>query len=400
MGAPKPKSPHPPPHAPVTAKITATLAAHPGIVAAAASPAPIKTGAPFTAVAKTLPKRAGKTWAPLVKALGEERKLAEPEICRAFEETARRHALMRPTIEQLKGTFNEIVLGHAPERCAARTRIVEAALFFQLFDLVAGRASFFINDGLTAGGFATVPLSAGRVLTLADLPLAPAERAAAAKRMKRRPAGPPSPVLYDFALAETERLHAALKGQVLHVRDAEIGGSEFIDFGSVLPLTANRRLLVASEEYKTVASGGGAAQSAVKLNRIFPADAVKLNRIFRPEVAGDTLLTLTVTNNLPLSAWPSGPPGGAARIDTTMGRLVVPMTADGMNQVLVKATDGPVDLGFVREVLRGKGLAERKAGLGEATAADRKLETRIYVERQRMPGRAIEAAFEALIRNP
>lgn len=389
MAPPKPKPPNPLPHAPVKAQITATLAAHPGIVAAVVPPVPIKTGAPFNALAKHIPKRAGHTWAPLVEELGEMRKLTEPEICLAFEETARRHASMSPTIEQLKGTFNEVVLGHAPERCAARTRIVEAALFMQLFDLVAGRASFFIKDDLTPQGFAAIPLSAGRVLTLADLPLTPAELSAATKRMKKRPMGPPSPALYDFALAETERLHAALKGFIVHVRDAEIGGSEFIDFGSVLPLTADRRLLVASEEYKTVASGGGAAQSAVKLNRIF-----------RTEVGGTTSLTLTVTNNLPLSAWTGGSPGGAASINTTIGQLVVPMTADGMNQVLVKATSGSIDKEFVRDVLRGKGLAERKVGLGEAATADRALETRINVERLRMPGRAIEAAFAALIRNP
>lgn len=47
-----------------------------------------------------------------------------------------------------------------------------------------------------------------------------------------------------------------------------------------------------------------------------------------------------------------------------------------------------------------KGLAERKAGLGELTVANRTLETRIYVDRLRMPGRTIEAVFEALIRNP
>lgn len=386
---PKPKSPHPPPHAPVQAQITATLAAHPGIVPPATLPAPTKTGAPFTAVAKTLSKRAGNTWAPLVLALGIERNLSELQIIRAFEETARRHAGMSPTIEQLKGTFNEVILGHAPERCKARTRIVKDALFLQLFDLVAGRASFFIKDGLTAGAFSAVPLSAGQVLTLADLPLTPPERAAAVKRMTGRPKGPPSPALYDFALAETERLHTALLDLIIHVRDAEIGGSEFIDFGSVLPLTAGRLLLVASEEYKTVASGGGAAQSAVKLNRIF-----------RAEVAGNTEIRLIVTNNLPLPAGAGGSPGVATRIDTTMDRLVIPMTADGVNQVLVKATAGPVDKSFVRDVLRGKGLAERQAGLGDATIADRLLETRINVERLRMPGRAIEAAFAALIRNP
>jgi hypothetical protein len=385
---PKPPHPHPPPHAPVVEKTTATLAAHPGIVAAAVPPAPSK-GAPFMANAETLAARAGKSWPTLVTALGRERNLSEPEIRRAFVETAHRHAGGKPTPQMLKGTFNEIVLGHAPERCAARTRIVEAALFLQIFDLVAGRKSFFINDGLTAGGFNAVPLSAGRVLTLADLKLPPAERAAAAKRMKSRPAGPPSPALYDFVLAETYRLHAVLKDQVVHVRDTEIDGSEFIDRGSVLPLTGDRHLLNASEEFKTVGSGGGAAQSAVKLSRMYG-----------PGISGATPLTLPVTNNLSLSAWPSGPPGGEGRIDTTMGRLVVPMTADGANQVLVKATKGPVDRSFVRDVLRGKGLSDRMTRQGNPTVADGKLETVIHVELLRMPGRAIEDVFEALIRNP
>jgi hypothetical protein len=386
----KPKTPHPnpPPHAPVSAKVAQTLATHPQIVSAADLPPPVQLGAPFKVIPATLHTRAGKTWAPLVRALAEKRNLTEAQVRLAFVETERRLALMKPTISQLKGTFNEIVLGHAPERCAARTKVVEAALFFQLFDVVAGRASFFTVDGLTGGGLAAVPLSAGRVLTLDDLPLSATELAALKRQMKRRPTGPPSPALYDFALELTDPLHAAVKESVIHVRDWEIDGSEFIDQGSILPLREARQLLVASEEYKTAGSGGGTTQSAVKLNRIY-----------EPGISGTTPLTAIVTNNLPLAAWTGGPPGGGARIDTTMGRLVVPATADGPNQVLIKATKGPVDRAFVRDVLRGKGLVERKAGLGEIAAMDRKLETRIHVELLQMPGREIEAVFEALIRN-
>jgi hypothetical protein len=375
----------------VEAKIAKVLADAPEIAGAAkkAKDTDSGKGAPFSAPRKTIAKRAGSLWEGLVDKLRADRQLTEAEVAWCFEETARRHATMSPTIEQLKGTFNEVVLGCSSERCANRTLVEHASLVQQMVEVVRGGATFYCNVGLPPGGLADVPPDAGLRLTLDDLLLTPRELAAARKRMPKQTPGMDFLIWNQLASAEAERLADILVGRLVHVRDAEIDGLEFFDMGALLPLKDDMNLLVASEEYKTVLSGKGGQQSAVRANRIF-----------RPEVSEDSALRLIRTSNTPISQRARQSPERATAINTTVGRLLLPTASQGIDQTLVKATTKGKDAASVQFVRRGSGLVDRKRELGEVMRRGKTVELTIFRERMRMPGAEIEDVFEALRRDP
>lgn len=388
----KPKVPKPNAgNAKVEAKIAKTLSDAPEIEAAAKKHkgGDSDGGMPFSAESSTLAKRAGQILGKLEEKLSADRGLTKAEVAWCFEETARRHAAMSPTIDQLKGTFNEVVLGCSKERCAVRAEVERASLVQHMAEVVTGGPTFFSNIGLPPGGLADVAVDAGLRLTLDDLPLSPMELAAAQKRLPKRAPGMVDLTWNTLVFAEAERLAGILSGRLIHVRDAEIDGLEFFDMGALLPLKHDMKLLVASEEYKTVRSGKGGQQSAVRANRIF-----------RPEVSEDSALRLVRTSNTPIAERVGKSPEAATILDTTVGRLLLPTASQGIDQTLVKATTRGKDATSVQFVRRGRGLVERKKELGEVVRRGKTVELTIYRESMRMPGPEIEAVFEALRRNP
>lgn len=346
-------------------------------------------GKPFDAQAKSLPARAGKAWNRLVAAMGIDRGLTEPEVAWAFEETSRRHAGMNPTEDQLVGTFNEVVASATDERCATRDTHLRSSLTVQIADILAGRKTFFSNRGLPAGALDAVGDADGVGLSLADLPLSAKERAASERRLAQIPPTRNQITANKAYYAEAERLADLLIDRLEHVRDAEIDGLEFFDFGSLLPLNDGRKILLGSEEYKTVKSGGAAKQSALRLNRVF-----------RPEVAETTPLKLIRTSNEPLAERAKRRPEAAGEINTTVGMLLLPSASQGADQTIVKATSSRQDGWDIASVRAGKGVVEGKRSMGEVIRRSKKVQLTVFKEQVRMPGREIRAVIRALRREP
>ncbi len=99
---------------------------------------------------------------------------------------------------------------------------MKVSLELQLFEIVAGRPSFFSNAGLSPGGLADVPESQAMRLTLEDLPLTPKQLDEALKRRPKRKPGMDDASWRAVVSAEAEGLAALLEDQVIHFRDAEI----------------------------------------------------------------------------------------------------------------------------------------------------------------------------------
>lgn len=344
-------------------------------------------GKPFTAQAKTLPTLAGKAWSRLVAAMGRDRGLTEREIAWAFEETSRRHAGMKPTEDQLVGTFNEVVASATDERCTTRDLHLRSTLSTQLVDILAGRKTYFSNRDMPPGALDALKDADGIGLSLADLPLTAAERAAAEKRLAQLQKSRNQFATNKALSVEAERLADLLIDRVEHVRDAEIDGLEFFDFGSLLPLKDGRKILLGSEEYKTVKSGGAGKQSALRLNRIF-----------RPDVSDKTVLKLTRTSSEPLMERARRRPELAEEINTTVGMLLLPASSQGADQTIVKATSSRPDSWDIATVRAGKGLVEKKRSMGEVIRRSNKVQLTVFKEKVRMPGREIREVFRTLRR--
>ena len=171
----------------IRGKATAAAATKPAL-AGAAKKKP-DTGRPFKVVAGDLRQIAGKDWDTLVAAARKELGLDEAELGWSLEETARRLGRMRPTEDQIVGTFIEVVAAVSKPVRRTRQGMVRACLAIQIRDMLRGDRNFFSNRAKGDGALANMVDEDAFALGVADLPLTEVERKDALTRIPKRTPG-------------------------------------------------------------------------------------------------------------------------------------------------------------------------------------------------------------------
>lgn len=371
----------------IRGKATAAVGSKPAL-AGAAKKKP-DTGRPFRVDAGDLPQLAGKDWDKLVAAARKELGLDEAELGWSLEETARRLGKMRPTEDQIVGTFIEVVAAVSKPVRSTRLGMVRACLAIQLRDMLRGDRNFFSNKAKGEGALASVVDSDAFALGIADLPLTDAQRKEALTRIPKRTPGLSAKdwdKAWEAALdAEVERLMELVQAKVIHARDTEIGKSEFVDRAVLLPLADGRLVLLVSEEYKAPKSGGGGRQTSMRINRLFNGD-----------IAPDTAFSFTPASSGTISQQMLGAGKDADPVRTTMGQLIITSSTRGADQVLVKASaSGNNDLQIATQ-RRSRKLVEGKREYGESLRAGKTVDVTYFKQRFSMPGRELRNVVKRL----
>lgn len=342
-------------------------------------------GRAFKVTVADLRKIGGADWQALVHAVKRELALTEEQLGWALKETARRLSKMRPTEDQIVGTFIEVVAAVSKPIRSTRKGMVRACLGVQIRDMILGGRNFFSNQAMPAGGLATAVDSDAFALRIGDLPLTATEKTQSMKRLQKREPGM-SDQAWDAAVdAEVARLVDLVESKVVNVRDTEIGTAEFVDRAVLLPLEDGRLILLCSEEYKAPRSGGGGRQTALRINRLFNGN-----------VAPGTPFTYTVTSNATIGQQMRSATRSAAPVTTTMDQLIIPSSTRGSDQILVKASRSGTNELEIATQRRSRKLAAQKSEYGDPVRAGKTVEVTYFKQLFSLPGRELRAVVKRL----
>lgn len=199
--------------------------------------------------------------------------LDEAGFLRALKETEKRLSGQKATVDQLVGTFLEVVGPHHPIALEIRLGLVDANVDAAVFAALSGDA-VFIRAGTSE---APKSLRSHRE----SLPMAEKRKATEV----------------EMASVAESRIDGVKKGidpdSIMHMRDLEIDNLEFSDRAVLMALPGGRWLLLLTEEYKTPGSGGVNAQTAVRDNRLFN-DGVSAASTLRCRDAKGNVVTIAL----------------------------------------------------------------------------------------------------------
>jgi hypothetical protein len=289
----------------------------------------------------------------------------EATFRRYVEETRSRLGGGRSTVDQLVGTFLEVVGEKHPVVADVRDELVEVNLGHAVWTAMNDPGSF------VRAGTADLPALARPA---GDIEFHWKDGKPPPKSLPE----PPADVVRDPARlsewqdAQVSWLRSRMDaGSVKPVRDLMIGNSEFCDRAVLLKLKNGHWLLLLSEEYKTAGSGDIAPQSAGRDNRLFNADI-------------DGQASLSFRN-------PDGSTG-----QCFLANLVINRVSSTSDRVGIKA--GRSDWLSTRIQRVTKGVKEKKAKYGEKVRLGAQADTIFFLLRLQYPGREIRNFFEAVSR--
>lgn len=196
-------------------------------------------------------------------------------------ETERRLEGQRVPLDTFVGTFWEVAGSELKEVVGLRRELVQLNLEALVEAEMRGEAAFLL------GG---VAIEDAMALTLEE---AVGRGALATKGGKLGPKIPKD-LLDRMSIEEIEALVRERLGRldlkrVIEVHEVKINGSKFVDRAVMLQLKDGQWLLLLSEEYKTVGSGGINPQIAIRDNRLFSSEVSPNTELSFYEVETGTL---------------------------------------------------------------------------------------------------------------
>lgn len=375
----------------IIAKADALVGSHPSVASSRKrKPKPGASGsggkgAVFRVDEEKLRKFASPEWKAVTRILKREFELDEEQLAAAFRETERRLLGIRATEDQVVGTFIEVVAGVSGATVGIRRSMVRVSLVLNIWALIVGERNLFSTRNLRTGGFDNAAATDGFKLRLADLPLSPDELKAATDAFPVRTPGMSADRWHRLVDKEAERLARVLESKVVYGRDTVIGTQEFVDRLAFLPIGEDRLLLLMSEEYKAPRSGGGGAQSSLRINRLFNG-----------EVGPDTLFSYFPVSNAPLG---SGRAVDPEPVVITMSKVIVSSSTRGGDQLLVKASASGKDDVLIAMQKRSTGLARDKRRYGEQMRVGKAVDLTFVKQYFSFPGREVRRVIRHFRKN-
>lgn len=297
-----------------------------------------------------------------------------------FETVLRLREKSRCTVDQMVGTFLEVVGEDHPVVADMRYQLAEQNVIAAIDALVSGDSVFFVA-GAAANPDLTVPLTpdVARPLERLELPWR--------EQRKGKPVLDPN----EDRELQLRNLAGMIDQHKIHyVRDLAIDGLAFSDRAVLLELPGGRYLLLLTEEYKTPGSGG-----------LIPQMAIRNNRLWNEGVSPSSRFSFT--NAL------------GVKVEVPLGKLVVnaamssfdslgvkAASRDRFTQRIAKATDGVIErkqtYGEYVEITKGENMRFDGVGQPQPVRPEDVTGASVVVGLA-YPADAIRSMFERLFRD-
>lgn len=287
----------------------------------------------------------------------------EEQFVAALRETERRLASQVATVDQMVGTFLEVVGAQHDIVVGIRDGLIDVNLEALVYAHLRGESCF-----IAAG------TSFEKALAL------PFEQAAGRGAMPTRGGGRFGPSLKQNLLEKLsgeeldaiarERLGWIDRRQIVPMRDVMIDGLEFADRATMLRLANGKWLLLLSEEYKTIGSGGINPQVSIRDNRLF-------NELVHPD-----------------SEFSFNYPGSGKPDTIRLGDVLISAATSSSDKLGIKA--GNRERYEMRFLKGTKGVIERKAQWGEVVEVDQSTREMFLFVGLQYPSNSIRAMFETI----